>query len=64
MCKLFDVSRSYYYKVINKEIIIDEAQLNFDDKVKIVFNNNYKIYGSRKIDVRLKETFPELTSSR
>ncbi|MFV0289081.1 MAG: hypothetical protein ACK5HR_06515 [Mycoplasmatales bacterium] len=64
MCKLFDVSRSYYYKVINKEIIIDEAQLNFDDKVKIVFNNNYKICGSRKIDVRLKETFPELTSSR
>ncbi len=64
MCKLLDVSRSYYYKVINKEIVIDEEQINFDDKVEIVFNNNYRIYGSRKIDAVLKKAFPELNSSR
>lgn len=52
MCRVLEVSRSYYYKVMrlkNSVSAFKKKQNNIDAIVKIIFNNCFAAYGSRKI---------------
>jgi putative transposase len=51
MCKVLRIARSTYYYESGKTS--DETEL--EDAVESVFNENRKIYGSRKIKVVLKK---------
>ena len=64
MCNILNVSKTYYYKVTNGEIQINEKQIIFDNKVHYIYNENRGIYGSRKIDAVLTKYYPEMNSSR
>ena len=50
MCKVFRIARSTYYYESTKSA--DETEL--EDAVEAVFNQNRKVYGSRKIKVSLE----------
>ncbi len=51
MCKVLRIARSTYY--YESTITSDETEL--EDVVEAVFNENRKVYGSRKIKVALKK---------
>ena len=60
MCKFLNISRYGYYSYKETESSIDEHN---DDVVKI-FNENPKIYGTRKIKVELNKLGIHLSRRR
>lgn len=49
MCKCLQISRSGYYRYQEKAVVVDE----YNDEVVRIFNENQRVYGSRKIKVEL-----------
>jgi len=64
MCQLLEVPRSTYYYTIKPKPVKENKSNELDEKVEKIFKANYGIYGARKINHRIKEMYPNLSSSR
>lgn len=60
MCRLLEISRSYYYKLMKFKDIISEfksKEIELDQEVKKSFFRNNRAYGSNRVTIELNKFF-------
>ncbi len=54
MCKMLNISRSYYYKLVKLKFTVKDNETKYvNERIEIIYNSSNKMYGSRKISACL-----------